>query len=152
MMTRELTGWHVLAIFGSAFAVIIGVNLTLAFQAVATFPGLETRNSYVVSQAFEADRAAQEALGWEVSADVAGTELHLLIDDDIGPVVAHIKSATLGRATHVGEDITPVFRHDGVRFVADIPVLGAGNWNLRLAAEAPDGTAFRQRVIVRVAP
>ncbi|WP_299730407.1 FixH family protein [uncultured Tateyamaria sp.] len=152
MLNREINGWHVLAIFGSAFAVIISVNLTLAFQAVATFPGLETRNSYVVSQAFEADRAAQEALGWAVSADVTDGQLHLLIDDAIGPVVAHIKTATLGRATHVGEDITPVFRHDGTRFVADIPALGAGNWNLRLVAAAPDGTAFRQRVIVRVAP
>ena len=151
-MTKQLTGWHVLAIFGSAFAVIIGVNLTLAFQAVATFPGLETRNSYVVSQAFESDRAAQEALGWAVSADVTDGELHLLIDDAIGPVVAHIKSATLGRATHVGEDVTPEFFHDGSRFVAEIPPLGAGNWNLRLVAEAPDGTAFRQRVIVRIAP
>ncbi|MEO0766194.1 MAG: FixH family protein [Pseudomonadota bacterium] len=150
-MTKQLTGWHVLAIFGTAFAIIISVNLTLAFQAVATFPGLETRNSYVVSQAFEDDRAAQEALGWAVSADVSDGELHLLIDDAIGPVVAHIKSATLGRATHVGEDITPEFFHDGSRFVADIPALGAGNWNLRLVAEAPDGTAFRQRVIVRVA-
>ena len=151
-MTKQLTGWHVLAIFGTAFAVIIGVNLTLAFQAVATFPGLETRNSYVVSQSFDDDRAAQEALGWAVSADVTDGELHLLIDDAIGPVVAHIKSATLGRATHVGEDVTPDFYHDGTRFVADIPELGAGNWNLRLVAEAPDGTAFRQRVIVRIAP
>ncbi|MEM6372692.1 MAG: FixH family protein [Pseudomonadota bacterium] len=152
MFAKEINGWHVLAIFGSAFGVIIAVNLTLAFQAVATFPGLETRNSYVVSQAFERERAAQEALGWAVSADVDGQELHLLIDDAIGPVVPHITLATLGRATHVGEDITPAFRHDGTRFVADIPVLGAGNWNLRLAATAPDGTAFRQRVIVQVRP
>lgn len=149
-MIKQLTGWHVLAIFGSAFTVIIGVNLTLAFQAVATFPGLETRNSYVVSQAFEADRAAQKALGWTVSADVTDSALHLLIDDAFGPVVAQITSATLGRATHVGEDITPEFFHDGARFVAAIPELGAGNWNLRLVAKAPDGTAFRQRVIVMV--
>jgi len=152
MFVKEITGWHVLAIFGGAFAVIIGVNLTLAYQAVATFPGLETRNSYVASQNFDRDRAAQEALGWVVSADVKGTALHLNIDDAIGPVVPRITSATLGRATHVGEDITPEFRHDGTRFVADIPTLGAGNWNLRLVAEAADGTAFRQRVIVLVAP
>ena len=151
-MTKQLTGWHVLAIFGTAFAIIISVNLTLAFQAVAPFPGLEPRNSYVVSQAFESDRAAQEALGWAVSADVTDGELHLLIDDAIGPVVAHIKSATLGRATHVGEDVTPAFLHDGTRFVAEVPPLGAGNWNLRLVAEAPDGTAFRQRIVVRIAP
>lgn len=152
MRTKELTGWHVLAIFGGAFAVIIAVNLMLAIQAVATFPGLETRNSYVASQTFDRDRAAQVALGWVVSANVSGGQLRLLIDDAVGPVVANITSATLGRATHVGDDITPVFRNDGTRFVADVPPLGAGEWNLRLAATAPDGTAFRQRVIVRVAP
>ena len=54
--TRKLTGWHVLAIFTAAFGVIIGVNLTLAFNAVATFPGLETGNSYVASQSFDARR------------------------------------------------------------------------------------------------
>lgn len=150
-MIKELTGWHVLAIFGSAFAVIIGVNLTLAFQAVHTFPGLETRNSYVVSQKFEEDRAAQEALGWAVSADVANGVLALNIDDAIGPVVPTITSATLGRATHVGEDLIPAFRHDGKRFVAEVPALSPGNWNLRLAAIAPDGTEFRQRIILRVA-
>ncbi|WP_299372953.1 FixH family protein [uncultured Tateyamaria sp.] len=149
-MIRELNGWHVLAIFGSAFAVIIGVNLTLAFQAVATFPGLETRNSYVVSQAFEADRAAQEALGWDVRAEVGGGLLALYVDDAVGPVVPHVTAATLGRATHVGADITPVFRHDGARFVADIPALAPGNWNLRLEAVAPDGTRFRQRIVLRV--
>lgn len=150
MMTRPLTGWHVLAIFGGAFSVIIGVNLTLAYQAVATFPGLETRNSYVASQTFDADRTAQLALGWTVSADVQGHELHLLIDDALGPVVARIDTATMGRATNVADDFSPVFHHDGTRFVADIPPLGLGNWNLRLQATAADGTAFRQRVIVRV--
>ncbi|WP_299743708.1 FixH family protein [uncultured Tateyamaria sp.] len=150
MQIKELTGWHVLAIFGTAFSIIISVNLTLAFQAVHTFPGLETKNSYVVSQAFEEDRAAQEALGWQVSADAEDRTLALHIDDEIGPVVATITSATLGRATHVGEDLTPTFRHDGARFVADIPELASGNWNLRLTAVAPDGTDFRQRIVLRV--
>ena len=150
-MIKELNGWHVLAIFGSAFAVIISVNLTLAFQAVNTFPGLETKNSYVVSQAFDADRSAQEALGWEVSASVEAGALYLMIDDALGPVEPQITAATLGRATHVGEDVTPIFAHDGTRFVAAIPALSPGNWNLRLAAVAPDGTDFRQRIVLQVA-
>ena len=44
----EITGKYVFAITASAFAVIIGVNLVLAFKAVSTFPGLEVKNSYVV--------------------------------------------------------------------------------------------------------
>ena len=64
-MTREfkLTGWHVLAIFVGAFGVIIGVNVALAWNAVATFPGLEVDNSYIASQTFDDRREAQEALG-----------------------------------------------------------------------------------------
>ncbi|MEO0402879.1 MAG: FixH family protein [Pseudomonadota bacterium] len=151
-MITELTGRHVAAIFGGAFAVIIGVNLTLAFKAVSTFPGLETRNSYVVSQVFDKNRAAQEALGWQVSADVVDGILRLSLDDAVGPVVPHITAAILGRATHVADDLTPQFRHDGVRFVADVGTLARGNWNLRLAAVAADGTPFRQRIIVRVTP
>ncbi|APX10768.1 FixH family protein [Tateyamaria omphalii] len=151
-MIKELTGWHVLAIFVTGFAIIIGVNLTMAFQAVSTFPGLETRNSYMVSQLFDEERDAQVALGWDVRLETGGDQLTLYIDDEIGPVVPTIKAATLGRATHVGDDMIPVFRHDGTRFVATIPPLAPGNWNLRLAAVAPDGTDFRQRVVLRVRP
>ena len=69
-MTKDfkLTGWHVLAIFVGCFSVIVTVNLTLAYNAVATFPGLEVKNSYVASQHFDAERRAQEALGWDVRA------------------------------------------------------------------------------------
>ncbi|MBY5934152.1 FixH family protein [Tateyamaria omphalii] len=149
-MIKELKGWHVLAIFCTGFAIIISVNLTMAFQAVSTFPGLETKNSYMVSQVFDEEREAQEALGWDVRLETNGDMLALYIDDDIGPVVPTLKAATLGRATHVGEDMIPLFRHDGTRFVATIPELAPGNWNLRLAAVAPDGTDFRQRVVLRV--
>ncbi|MEM8731668.1 MAG: FixH family protein [Pseudomonadota bacterium] len=148
MMPHRLTGWHVLAIFVTGFSIIIAVNLTLAYNAVATFPGLETRNSFSASQTFQSERAAQDALGWEVSATLEGNTLTLSIDDAIGPIVPEITSATMGRATHVYQDLSPDFRHNGVAFVAEMPDLKPGNWNLRLEARAADGTAFRQRVIV----
>ena len=44
-MKTEITGWHVLAVFGLAFGVIISVNVILAVNAVKTFPGLEVKNS-----------------------------------------------------------------------------------------------------------
>ena len=150
MFGKPLTGYHVLAIFCSAFAVIIAVNLTLAFQAVGTFPGLETKNSYVASQKFDSDRDAQLALGWTVGAELQGSNLVLKVDDAIGPVVPKIVSATLGRATHVGDDQTPAFLHDGTQFVAPVGDLERGNWNLRLVAEAADGTLFRQRIVIWV--
>jgi len=149
-MQKELTGRHVAVIVCSAFAVIVSVNLTLAYQAVATFPGLEVKNSYVASQTFDKDRAAQEALGWDVAAvlNQQGTlRLSFLAAD--GPVQPRITYAVLGRATSVAQDKTPEFRFDGTSFVSHVD-LGSGNWNLRLVAEAADGTEFKQRIIVRV--
>jgi FixH len=59
----EITGPRVFAFTASAFAVIIGVNVFMAYQAISTFPGLEVKSSYVASQSFDAERAAQNALG-----------------------------------------------------------------------------------------
>ena len=148
-MIKEIKGWHVLAGFCMAFGIIISVNLTLAFNAVRTFPGLEVKNSYVASQAFDANRAAQLALGWDVSAQLNGDVLSLFILKDEIPVSPIIEAATFGRATHVGQDQTPAFQFDGQALRAIIKG-GAGNWNLRLRARAQDGTLFEQRIIVEV--
>ena len=144
----EIKGWHVFTGFAIAFSVIIGVNLTLAVNAVRTFPGLEVKNSYVASQAFEADRAAQSALGWEVSATVEGGVLALEILENGQPIAPEITQATFGRATTVAADQTPEFVFDGKRLVAPVEA-GPGNWNLRLAALAENGTEFRQRIVVK---
>ena len=146
-MITEIKGWHVLTGFVLAFGVIISVNLTLAYNAVRTFPGLEVKNSYVASQAFDVERAAQLALGWEVSAFVEGNTLVLNILENGTPIAPKIEKATFGRATHVGQDQVPEFRFDGTALRAPI-VAGKGNWNLRLRARALDGTLFQQRIIV----
>lgn len=140
-MTRELKGWHVFCGFAAAFSVIIAVNLTLAFNAVATFPGLEVKNSYVASQSFDADRAAQEALGWDVSATVEEDVLKLFILKDGTAIAPVIEKATFGRATNVSADQTPVFTFDGTALVAPVIAHG-GNWNLRLEARSEDGVLF----------
>ncbi|WP_296423674.1 FixH family protein [Yoonia sp.] len=145
-MTREFTGWHMLALMVGAFGIIIAVNLTLAYQAVATFPGLETRNSYVASQTFDADRAAQDALHWDVTATLIDTRLTVVIRDENGaPVAPTIIGATFGRATHTGQDSTPAFIWDGEALTAPVAA-SQGYWNLRLHLEAADGTQFRRRI------
>jgi nitrogen fixation protein FixH len=149
-MKTELKGRHVAAMFGGAFTVIIGVNLILAYSAVKTFPGLEVRNSYVASQTFDADRTAQQSLGWSVLAEARNGQVLLSVTDADGlPVEVASLSATLGRATHVRDDARPDFRFDGTRYVADADI-GPGNWNIRMVAEAADGTRFQQRVILHV--
>lgn len=151
-MTREkqFTGRHAALIFVSAFAVIIGVNLVLAFSAVKTFPGLEVKNSYVASQTFDDRKLAQETLGWQVQAQAKGGLILLSILDAEGRAVeAKSLEAIVGRATHVKDDLTPEFLFDGRTYVARAE-LGEGNWNIRMKAVAFDGTPFEQRVILRV--
>lgn len=147
----EIKGWHVLMWFCMAFGVIITVNLTLAFQAVRTFPGLEVANSYVASQSFDVDRTAQIALKWDVSATLSDHTLSLVIIEDGTPIAPVVEQATFGRATNVQFDETPDFTFNGKALHAQV-VAGAGNWNLRLKLRALDGTLFQQRVIVRVVP
>jgi nitrogen fixation protein FixH len=149
-MKRELTGRHVAALFCTGFGIIIAVNLTLAWNAVSTFPGLEVKNSYVASQSFDRDRAEQEALGWTVSAEARDGQLRLSVMDAQGvPVEVERLDATLGRATHVQDDSRPAFVFDGTAYVAAAD-LAPGNWNIRMVAEATDGSTFRQRVILHV--
>ena len=149
-MKREFTGRHAAIVFVGAFAVIIGVNFFLAYNAVRTFPGLEVGNSYVASQQFDERRTAQEALGWVVRAHATGGLVVLSITDATGaPVRVTELNATLGRATHVKDDFKPDFQFDGTAYVAPVE-LESGNWNIRLDARAENGTEFVQRVILHV--
>ncbi|SEW43008.1 Nitrogen fixation protein FixH [Cognatiyoonia koreensis] len=143
-MTREFTGWHMLALMVGGFGIIIAVNLTLAFNAVATFPGLETKNSYVVSQNFDKDRAAQDALGWDVAVALTETDLTIEITDANGTVKPKVVSAILGRATYAGADSFPDFTWTGNALHTSVDQ-DPGYWNLRLVLQAPDGTMFRRR-------
>lgn len=145
-MTAPLTGRKVLFIVVSAFGVIIAVNLVMAWQAISTFPGLEVKNSYVASQSFDADRAAQEALGWQVAPEYADGTLSLIIRDSAGlPArVAELK-VLVGRTTHVRDDVAPDFAYRAGMFVAPM-ALEPGNWLIHLEATAEDGTLFRQRL------
>ncbi len=150
MSTKEFTGRKMLILTVSAFSVIIGVNLVLAYNAVATFPGLETKNSYVASQHFDEDRKAQEALGWTIEADEADEKFLLFIRDRNGdPVEVAELTGTLGRATSVRDDQSPEFTFNGTAYEAPA-VLGPGNWNFRMVAKAKDGTLFRQRVVIHI--
>lgn len=150
MAEKTFTGKHALIIFVVAFGIIISVNLTLAWNAVATFPGLEVKNSYVASQSFDERRAAQQSLMWDVTARATGGLLILSITDEAGkPVQVTNLDAVLGRATHVKDDRTPDFQFDGKAYVAR-EALTPGNWNIRMTATALDGTPFEQRVVLHV--
>ena len=141
---KELTGRKVFAIMATGFSVIIGVNITMAYSAISTFPGLVVKNSYVASQNFDRERTAQEALGLQIAAGYDAGEIKIMIDSLAAiPVGIKTLNATVGRATHARSDLTLDLRKaDGV-FSAPA-FLAPGAWVLRLRGEAQDGTAFRQ--------
>lgn len=144
----ELTGRKVLVIAVSAFGVIIAVNLLLAFKAVSTFPGLEVENSYVASQSFDADRAAQKALGWTLTPayDAAAKTLRLNFTNAAGqPAPVASLAVLVGHPTEARDDQTPVFSRNLGVFSAPV-ALTPGKWMLHVEAVAADGTKFRQRL------
>ncbi|MCX7286869.1 MAG: FixH family protein [Rhodobacterales bacterium] len=141
----ELTGKHVLAITVGAFAVIIGVNLLLAFKAVSTFPGLEVENSYVASQGFNERKAAQEALGWTLDPVYRNGRLSLGFLDRTGLAVeVQELSVLVGRPTEETDDVWPTFTLVGGVYTADV-ALNRGKWIIKVTAKSADGVLFERR-------
>lgn len=142
----ELTGKHVLAITVGAFGIIIAVNVVMAVQAVRTFPGLEVANGYIASQTFDAERKAQEALGWTVTPEYRDGRLTVEMVDAGGlPAAVRSMSVLVGRTTASNDDVTPEFVRVAGKWQADV-ALARGKWMLKVEAEATDGTVFRQRL------
>lgn len=144
-MMTELTGKHVFAITAGAFTVIIAVNLVLAFKAVSTFPGLEVENSYVASQGFNARKAAQEALGWDMAHSYADGRFDLAFTDRDGkPVEVEALDVLIGRTTSTMDDARPVFALMGDVYSAELE-LARGKWMVKVTARSLDGTLFERR-------
>ncbi|MBY6049108.1 FixH family protein [Vannielia litorea] len=146
----EITGRQVFAGTAGAFAVIIGVNLVMAYKAVSTFPGLEVKNSYVASQEFDRRRAAQQALGWTVAPNYEAGRLAIAVSGPDGhPAKLEGFAVQVGRTTERQHDVEPEFIYEAGHFVAPIE-LARGRWELRVKARAEDGTPFEQRLILTV--
>lgn len=147
---KQLTGRKVLAIMIAAFAVIIGVNITLAVKAIGTFPGLEVANGYVASQTFDAERKGQIALGWTTKAWDGNGKLHLSITDKKGqPATVTDLSVLIGRSTTAAQDLTPHLAFNGTDWEAPV-TLGGGRWIIAVHAKAEDGTPYRVRMPLHV--
>lgn len=145
---REITGRHVLFFTVGAFGVIIAVNLLMAYKAISTFPGLEVKNSYVASQSFDARRAGQKALGWDMehSYDAGAGRLTLRFTDAEGrPADVAGIDLLVGRTTEAKDDQKPEVTPVGDAFEAKL-YLGAGRWMLKVQAVSQDGVLFEQRV------
>jgi nitrogen fixation protein FixH len=148
---REWTGRDVLVVTVGAFGIIIAVNVTMAWKAISTFPGLEVPNSYAAGVGFDGRRAAQEALGWEVAPVWADGVLTLAFADAAGPVRPAALRVGMGRPTDRADDFTARLAWDGAAFSGPVP-LGPGQWRIDVEAVAADGTAFSRKLRLVVWP
>jgi len=133
---RPFTGRKFAAILVGGFAVVIGVNLVMAWQASATFGGVVVENSYVASQNFnrwldQADKA--RALGWTATAKRGADGRVVVATTGVpaGAVVTATARHPLGRLPAV--QLTFAGSQGGV---ASREALPAGRWMLRLSITA----------------
>ena len=90
---KQFTGRHMLASIVAFFAVIIGVNLVMAYLANSTWSGLIVKNGYVASQSFGKDLAiakSQEARGWTVVLSHDGNQVKLNFSDRISQKLSRL--------------------------------------------------------------
>lgn len=145
--------WAFVAFFG----VVLAANAVMIAVAIATWPGLQTRQAYqrgLAHDAALAAAAAQAALGWRVefafeqTAERAG-ELRLDVADRFGNTLqdAEVQVAFV-RPTHDGYDlVVDVPHHYGGRYLHDVALPLAGQWEARVQIAAPDGEyRLRERI------
>ncbi len=140
---HRFTGWHMTAIMVAFFAVIIAVNLTLAWFATASWSGLVVQNSYVASQNFNATTAAKRreaALGWQgtISHDSRSFSLHLR-DATGRPVFAGEVTAVIGRPANAAEDFTVDLTAAGNGTYSAPAALAPGIWQAHVAVTSTTG-------------
>lgn len=151
-MPQRFTGWHMLAIMIAFFGVIVGVNITLAVFASASWSGLLVKNTYVESQNFtrntERRRQVQASLGWQADATVDAGVFSVRLTDEAGqPVYGATVSAAVGRPTHAGDDHTMQLVSVGEGTYQAPAGLAPGIWRADVTAvdsrRQPWTTAFR---------
>lgn len=160
----RLTGWHVLAMLLTFFAIVAGVNGYMLRQALTTMPGLDAgRNGYDASQNFNRDEFAaanaQLQRNWQSDArlKLSGRILTLTLtfrdkqgealnDLAVTALLAHPAARRLDRA------IALIPRGDGL-YEARISDVDPGAWGLVIEAKAAttENRLFlsRHRVILR---
>lgn len=129
---RPFTGLRFAAIVVAFFAVVIGVNVTMATLAGRTFSGAIVRNGYVANQDFNdwlAAGRAQAALGWTVEARIERREIVVTARDRTGKPLDAEVTATLRHPIDPKRHHVVRLKADGDRFAAPHR-LTSGQWEV----------------------
>lgn len=99
------TGRHMLTVMIAFFAVVIGVNVTMAWYASSSWSGLVVENTYVASQEFNGKAASMKALaasGVAGMLSIRGNEIDYAIRNKDGSA-ADVDDVTLSFRRPVGD-------------------------------------------------
>ena len=152
---HEFTGRHMLAIVLSFFAVIIGVNLLMAYLANSTWSGLVVANGYVASQSFNADEAtarAQDALGWKIGVAHDAVGLTFSFSNRYAAPIGGLSvTGQLRRPTTERNDQMLTFVENGHGAYAASANLAAGIWDVEVNASERGAVAYHKifRIVVK---
>jgi nitrogen fixation protein FixH len=159
MKPKQFTGWHMLTITVAFFAVVIGVNLALAFLANSTWPGLIVSNGYVASQDFNRDQKrvmAQEALGWSAALQRNDEGLRITFTGRDGSPLAGLEvTGILRRPASESQDLVLTFTETAPGLYTASAAPGFGVWDLEIGAQDRAGSSFRKTwrfVVKEIAP
>lgn len=159
MQPKQFTGRHMLAITVAFFAVVIGVNLLLAFLANSTWSGLIVKNGYVASQAFnrEQERArAQQALGWQAALRRDDDGLRVTFAARDGSALSRLEvTGLLRRPATENQDVALAFAETAPGLYTAPAAPGFGVWDLEIVAKDEAGSSFRKTwrfVVKEIAP
>ncbi len=136
----RIKGWHVLAGMAGFFGVVFTVNAIFITLAFDTFPGEDTRRSYVQGLAYNdvlEERAAQAELGWSASANLTAERVLVEVRDTDGQPVRSLRLAgTLRHPANMqlDRDLTFTEVRAGV-YAAGVADLPEGRWELNAEAE-----------------
>jgi nitrogen fixation protein FixH len=147
----KLTGWHVLAMFGGLFAVMLAVNVLFVVLALRTFSG-ETDHAYINGLKFNetlAANARQSELGWKMALGLerptgGGAFLEARLTDRSGhPLVGALIQGSIGRTTDTKEDRDLSFTETapGI-YRAVIDQLRPGRWRFAASAQVHGAPKF----------
>ncbi len=142
----KFTGWHMLIITVSFFAVVFGMNLFLAISANRAWTGLVVKNTYTASQEYNSKLAAtraQHAMGWTSDIEIRdGKFLFRLIDGEERPIIADKVVAQINRPVGTKDDVKLELQYVGDGFYSSALNISSGVWNIYIVASFLDQPNF----------
>lgn len=154
-----LKGWHVFAMFGALFGVMLAVNMTFVVLALKTFSG-ETDHAYINGLKFNetlAAHARQSELGWKLTLSMqrptgggAVFDAHLT-NKQGAPLSGANMTGFVGRTTGTGEDHSLSFQETlPGTYRSVVPELGPGRWHFSASARVAGAPPFETETTLSI--